>query len=564
MLCQLAIQDIVLIDRLTLSLGRGLTALTGETGAGKSILLDSLGLAVGGKADKSLVRQGAEKGSVAATFDVPEGHEAWALLEEGGLPTEDDTITLRRVQMSDGKSRAFINDQACSVGLLRAVGETLIEIHGQHQTLGFLNAAAHRGLLDQYAALTSDADRTAAAWRDLRELEKRLEAQMSAREQANREADYLRFVADELGQLAPLQHEEHELGEKRAVLMAAEKVSADLRAALNVLEEDGPARRLSTAAGQIERAAGRLGDEQAAPLKEAVTRLDAALSEFAEAREAVMAAAEAFVQDPDELERTEERLFALRAAGRKYSRDANSLSRYLEEVREQLDTLDQGESAFGALQADLVAARKTYERLAAELSVRRQRAAKRLGAAVKGELAPLKLAHATFSVDVDPRPDEPGPFGFDHIAFLVSTNPGAPLGPLASIASGGELSRFVLALKAVLAAKEARTVIIFDEVDSGVGGAVADAVGERLARIAAGSQVLVVTHSPQVAARGDLHWKVEKTGSRKSATSVRALDEAGRIEELARMLAGAEITEEARAAARSLLTRRSGSGRSAA
>ncbi len=320
MLCQLAIQDIVLIDRLTLEMGAGLTALTGETGAGKSILLDSLSLAVGAKADKGLVRHGAEKGMVAATFEVGADHPAWTHLDEGGLSTEDDTITLRRVQLADGRSRAFINDQACSIGLLRSVGETLLEVHGQHQSLGFLNVAAHRSLLDQYAGLVDEVAHVRAQWRVLADLKAEATAQAKARDDAAREADYLRHVAAELEALAPEEGEEASLADRRAKLQAAERIADDLRSALDVLEEDGPTRRLSAAAAQIDRASTHLPTEDAAPLLEAVTRLDGALEEFAEARRAVVAAADAFVQDPEALNDVEERLFALRAAGRKFSR----------------------------------------------------------------------------------------------------------------------------------------------------------------------------------------------------------------------------------------------------
>ncbi|MEM6649278.1 MAG: DNA repair protein RecN [Pseudomonadota bacterium] len=554
MLCQLVIQDIVLIDRLTLDMGPGLTALTGETGAGKSILLDSLSLATGAKADKGLVRHGAEKGVVAATFDAKADHPVWQVLEEGGLPTEDDTVTLRRVQLADGRSRAFINDQACSIGLLRSAGEALLEIHGQNQSLGFLNQHAHRALFDQYAGLTDLAEEVGTLWEAFRTLTDEALMKQKLRDDAVREADYLRHVAEELGALNPQEGEEAQLAERRAMLMAAEKVSEDLRDAMEVLEEDGPTRRLSTAAAQIERAASRLTAKEAVPLTEAVSRLDAALEEFAEARRAVVAAGDAFVQDTEVLNEVEERLFALRAAGRKFSRAPDRLKAYLAEVEQALDDITQGQASFVALQRDIEKAESAYHIAAQDLSQKRQRAAKKLDSAMKKELKPLKLDHATFHVQVNAIPDRPGPTGIDQVAFLVSTNPGTPLGPLNSIASGGELSRFVLALKAVLVAKEGKTVIIFDEVDAGVGGAVADAVGERLARIAEGSQVLVVTHSPQVAARGNAHWQVRKAGKSKLTTHVTLLSQDERIEEIARMLSGAEISKEALAAAQTLLT----------
>ncbi|MEM9422360.1 MAG: DNA repair protein RecN [Pseudomonadota bacterium] len=553
MLSQLAIQDIVLIDRLTLDMEVGLTALTGETGAGKSILLDSLSLAVGAKADKGLVRHGADKGAVAATFEVGTDHPAWALLDDGGLSTEDDTITLRRVQLADGRSRAFINDQACSIGLLRAVGETLLEIHGQHQSLGFLNSAAHRPLLDQYAGVEKNVRDVQRKWRHLSDLRRQVEMQEKMRDDTVREADYLRHVASELSALAPEEGEEAILATRRAKLQAAERIADDLRGALEVLEEGGPTRHLSVAAAQIDRASARLPAEDAAPLSEAVARLDGALEEFAEARMAVVAAADAFVQDPDALNEVEERLFALRAAGRKFSRAPDRLKAYQTEVTEALLALDEGEARFDQVRQEVDAAMRLYQKAAADLSEKRCRAAQKLDAAVKKELGPLKLGHALFQVEVKNRPEDPGEDGTDEVAFTVSTNPGTPLGPLTSIASGGELSRFVLALKAVLVARHGKAVIIFDEVDSGVGGAVASAIGERLAKIAADGQVLVVTHSPQVAARAKVHWRVSKSGKKAATTSVTPLDKAARTEEIARMLSGEQVTEAARGAARTLL-----------
>ena len=565
MLSELTIQDIVLIDKLALRVGGGLTALTGETGAGKSILLDSLGLATGAKAEKGLVRHGQDKGVVSATFDVGPDHAVWDVFEEGGLEREDDLVILRRVQGADGRSRAYVNDQTVSVGLLRRVGEALIEVHGQNQSQGFLNTAAHRDMLDAYGGLAKAAGKVRSLYEARRALERELAHKTATREQALREADYLRHVAGELEGLDPKPGEEAALADRRAVLMAAEKVSADLADAVEMLGDDGLEQKLSSAAGRMERAAARLPDEDAAPLTAAITRLDAALSEFAEARSAVIDAADAFVQDPEEQSAVEERLFALRAAGRKHSRAPDDLAAYRREVEAQLALIDEGEASFGKLEGELKAAAKAYDTAAAELSERRRKAAKQLDKAVAGELAPLKLGHATFRADVDPHPDEPGPDGIDKVQFLISTNPGAPLGPLSKIASGGELSRFVLALKASLVAKDGKTVIIFDEVDAGVGGAVADAIGERLAKIADGSQVLVVTHSPQVAARGQDHWRVSKAGKKAMTTTVEPLSEDERVEELARMLSGAKVTDQARAAARTLLTEsREGRARDAA
>jgi DNA repair protein RecN (Recombination protein N) len=553
MLIELTIQDIVLIERLTLRLGGGLSALTGETGAGKSILLDSLGLATGGKAEKGLVRQGAERGIVTAVFDVDEGHAAWALLAEAGIPAEDDLVILRRVQSADGKSRAFVNDQTVPVGLLRRIGQALIEVHGQHESQGFLDQGVHRQLLDEFAGTRKERAQVHEAWTELRAVKAEITEREAKQDAALREADYLRHVASELEKLAPRAGEEGELAERRAALMAAEKVSEDLSSAIAALGDDGLEAKVSSAAGRIDRAASRLGDDAATPLRLAAERLDAALSEFAEARSALLDAAETFVQDDDALNDTEERLFALRAAGRKYGRAPDNLHAYAEEVERQLSLLDEGEASFDALRKKEKTAQEAYTKAAEALSKKRKSAAVRFGKAVMAELAPLKLDKAKFHVAVDQQPEQPGAEGFDRVAFEVATNPGAPFGPLKQIASGGELSRFVLALKTVLTARDGRSVIVFDEVDSGVGGAVADAIGERLAKIAGDAQTLVVTHSPQVAARARSHFKVEKTGRTKVKTDVRLLSESERREEIARMLSGATVTDEARAAARRLL-----------
>jgi len=553
MLVELTIQDIVLIDRLTLRFAGGLSALTGETGAGKSILLDSLGLAVGAKAEKGLVRSGAKKGVVNAVFEVPEQHAAWALLDEAGVPAEDDLIMLRRVQSADGKSRAFVNDQTVPVSVLRRIGQSLIEVHGQHESQGFLDQSVHRSLLDEFAQLTKDLSKVRTAWRDLKAVRSEIAEREARQEAAVREADYLRHVQGELESLSPTPGEEAALADKRALLMAAEKVSEDISSAVAALGDDGLEAKVSSAAGRIERAADRLDEDAGAPLRDAATRLDAALSEFAEARTALLEAADAFVEDENALEETEERLFALRAAGRKYGRAPDDLHAYAAEIAEQLGMLDQGEASFGALRAQEAELAATFDKAAMALSTKRQKAAQKFSKAVMAELKPLKLDKAQFKVAVTGGGETPGERGIDHVAFEVSTNPGAPFGPLKQIASGGELSRFVLALKTVLTARDGRSVIVFDEVDSGVGGAVADAIGERLAKIATDAQTLVVTHSPQVAARAVSHFKVEKGGRKALKTDVRMLSTDERQEEIARMLSGRDITDEARAAAGKLL-----------
>lgn len=553
MLVELTIQDIVLIERLTLRFGGGLSALTGETGAGKSILLDSLGLAVGAKAERGLVRQGAERGIVNAVFEVGETHPAWLLLEEAGIPAEDDLIMLRRVQNADGKSRAFVNDQTVPVSVLRRIGQSLIEVHGQHESQGFLDQSVHRSLLDDFAKVTRELRTVRETWADLKAIRTEIAESEARADAAVREADYLRHAAEELARLSPQPGEEAELAERRAMLMAAEKVSEDLASALSALGEGGLETKVSSAAGRIDRAAERLGDDAAEPLRAAAQRLDAVLGEFAEARAALLDAAEAFVQDERALEEAEERLFALRAAGRKYGRQPDYLHAYALQIDRQLAELDEGEASFAALRVREAALKDAYGAAADKLSEKRQKAAARFSKAVMAQLAPLKLDKARFKVVVAPDADHPGEAGIDRVAFEVSTNPGAPFGPLRQIASGGELSRFVLALKTVLTAQDGRSVIVFDEVDSGVGGAVADAIGERLARIASEAQTLVVTHSPQVAARALSHFKVQKAGKKVIKTNVRMLNDDERREEIARMLSGREVTDEARAAASKLL-----------
>ncbi|MEM9495629.1 MAG: DNA repair protein RecN [Pseudomonadota bacterium] len=553
MLTALHIDDFVLIERARLSLGRGLTALTGETGAGKSILLDALGVATGGRAERAAVRHGAKQGVVAAGFEPAADHNVWALLEENGLAGEDDQIILRRVQSADGRSRGFVNDQPVSISLLRRVGEALLEIHGQHDGRGFLSSAQHRGMLDEFAGLEKKAAEVAGAWRALRDVEEALAERRRERDATAREADYLRHIADELHALAPQENEEEELAARRAALMAAENVGEDLRAAAAALGQAGLEDRLSSSLHRLERAAAAFGAEEN-PLAPAIDKIASALSEAMEARAAVDDAASRMVGDADELETVEERLFALRAAARKHGMTPADLPAFLEKTQDALDALEVGEAAFAELEKQVAREGARFQRGARALSKARVKAGGDLDKAVMKELAPLKLGNAQFSTEIVSDETKPTSDGFDQVEFMVATNPGAPAGPLKTIASGGELSRFVLAMKAALAAKENRTVIIFDEVDAGVGGAVADAVGERLARLAQDAQVLVVTHSPQVAARADQHWRIEKTQSKNAtSTGVSMLDDAARREEIARMLSGAEITDEARAAAERLL-----------
>jgi DNA repair protein RecN (Recombination protein N) len=555
MLTELYIQDIVLIDRLCLSLGSGLTALTGETGAGKSIMLDSLGLATGGRANPSLVRHGAKQGIVAATFEPPETHEVWDLLAQNGLADEDaHEIILRRVQGTDGRAKAYVNDHPVSVAMQKSIAQSLIEVHGQHQGHGFLQTSAHMALLDDFGGLQKQLDRVTGAWTDWQQAKAELSTREAEREQAAREADYLRHVVDELGKLAPQADEETSLAVRRTTLMAAEKITADLSDALSILSDDTTENRLSSALGRMEKAVARLEAEEQAKLQAVTDRIDAALNELQEARSAANMAVRDFEFDPIELNEVEERLFALRAAARKYNTQPDRLNEYLLRAKASLELAEEDEASVSALQEKVADAEKAYAVAAAKLSAARQRAAKKLDKAVAAELAPLKLGKAHFSVSVEMDASFAGANGSDKVQFMIATNPGAPLGPLKQIASGGELSRFVLALKAALMARENRTVIIFDEVDAGIGGAVADAVGERLAKLASAAQVMVVTHSPQVAARASVHYQVSKSGNKSVTSTVVELDEEARVEEIARMLSGAEVTKEARAAAAKLLT----------
>jgi len=553
MLTALHIEDFLLIERLTLTLGQGLTALTGETGAGKSILLEALGLAAGGRTGRGGVRRGAARGVVAAVFEPGPDHGVWRLLDEAGLGAGDDQVILKRVQTSDGKSRALINDQPVSVALLRTVGETLIEIHGQHDGVSFLSASTHRGLLDDYAGAARQAGEVARLWSAWRKIEETLEDRRRSKDAALREADYLRHVVEELADLDPQADEEVTLAGRRAEMIAAQKIAEDLAAAAALVSEDGLEGKLSAAVRRLTRASAAFPGKTN-PLSGAIDRLDRALSELIEARSAVDDAAERLGLDEGALDHAEERLFVLRAAARKHAVAPSALPEFFAKAKASLAMLDDSVVEFAALEKSSASARAAYDGAARALSALRRKAAKKLDAAVAGELGPLKLGHAGFATSIVTDAHAAGPFGIDAVEFMVTTNPGAPPGPLKIIASGGELSRFVLAMKAALAAKENRTVIIFDEVDAGVGGAVADAVGERLARLAEGAQVMVVTHSPQVAARASHHWRVEKRMAKNDTTThVLALDENARAEEIARMLSGAEVTDEARAAARRLL-----------
>ncbi len=552
MLVRLSIRDIVLIDRLDMDFATGLSVLTGETGAGKSILLDAFALALGARGDATLVRHGVEQGQVTAAFEVSADHPARAIVAGSGIPA-DEALILRRVQFADGRTRAFVNDQPVSVQVLQSLGAALVEIHGQHDARALVDASRHRGLLDAFGRLEEDAAAVARLWNERREAEKAVEAHRVDVARAAREADWLRHAVDELGRLAPQAGEETMLAERRTGMMQAEKVTADLREAHDaVAGAASPAPALGAAIRRLERRT-----PQAPSLIEpAVKALDDALNAIEDARarlEQAMALAE---HDPQELERIEERLFALRAAGRKYNVPVDSLAALAERYASDLTLIDAGAEKLTALEAAAREAQKKYDEAAKKLSAGRRRAGGKLDKAVNAELAPLKLERAEFVTEIASEPAEAGPHGIDRVEFWVRTNPGTRPGPLMKVASGGELARFMLALKVALADRGSAPTLIFDEIDTGVGGAVADAIGMRLARLAGRVQVLAVTHAPQVAARAERHYLVTKDALEKGkrvATRVAELVAARRREEIARMLAGAKITEEARAAAERLI-----------
>ncbi|SNS68269.1 DNA repair protein RecN [Sphingopyxis indica] len=552
MLTALSIANIVLIERLDLDFEAGLGVLTGETGAGKSILLDALGLALGMRADTGLVRQGADKAQVTASFAAPApGTPLAALLADNDISLEaGEPLLIRRTLKADGGSRAFLNDQPCSAALLREVGGHLVEIHGQHDDRGLLAPAGHRALLDAYAR--ADTGAVAAAHGAWRAAEERLAAARAALDEAERDREWLEHCVAELQALAPQPGEEAELAEARASMQKGERIAGDLATILEAFDgsEGGPA-LLRGAARRLDRLAG---DHPL--LAEALANLDRAIIDADEAEAKLNEAARAMEYDPERLEAAETRLFELRALARKHGVQPDELPQLAGDLAARLDAIEGGSAGLAKLEAAVRDTAAAYTHAATALSNQRTKAAARLDAAVAGELAPLKLDAARFQTLVEPLPAERwGPDGMDRVEFLISTNPGAPFAPLARIASGGELSRFILALKVALAEEGGADTIIFDEIDRGVGGAVASAIGERLARLAgAGKQLLAVTHSPQVAAKGAAHFVIAKSSEGTvTRTGVRALDDAGRREEIARMLSGTEVTEEARAQAERLL-----------
>lgn len=552
MLVQLAIRDIVLIDRLDLTFEDGLSVLTGETGAGKSILLDAFALALGARGDGSLVRHGESQGQVTAVFDVVPGHAARDVARRFDIDPEGDVI-LRRVQFADGRTRAFVNDQPVSVQALRAIGSALVEIHGQHDDRALVDASAHRAILDAFGGHDREVAAVEHAHRALQEAGERLASERALVDAARKEADFLRHACDELGALAPEPGEEEALAARRQDMMGAEKVVAEINEAWDaVAGQASPVATLSAALRRLERRAA----QAPALIEPASKALDVALAALDDARSALEEAQRAAAFDPRELERTEERLFALRAASRKYGVPADGLAALHARYAGELSALAEGEDRLDALARAAGEAETAYARAAAALSARRGKTARALEKSVNAELPPLKLERARFVVQVETDETSRSPDGFDRIAFWVQTNPGTRPGPLMKVASGGELSRFMLALKVSLADRGSAPTLVFDEIDSGVGGAVADAIGQRLARLAERVQVISVTHAPQVAARAGRHFLIAKEtigGAKRVATRVAALERAHRREEIARMLAGAIVTDEARAAAERLL-----------
>jgi DNA repair protein RecN (Recombination protein N) len=571
MLVSLSIRDVVLVERLDLSFSSGLCVLTGETGSGKSILLDALGLALGARGEKTLVRSigddddqtGPRQAIVVAEFGVDEHHPAIGILRDHELETPEpgESLILRRVLAADGRSRAFVNDQPISIATLRALGDALVEIEGQFSSQGLLDVSMHRPALDAFGNFPDLIQATAETHGALKSAELALAQARETFDRAREEEDFLRHAVEELSALDPQPGEEAELAARRSFLMSGEKLAGALSEALDSLGEGG-SEGVETRIGIAQREISRFIDQAGGRLDDVFATLDRAAAEAAEAGVQLQKLAVELDADPAELDRAEERLFALRAVARKHGVEVDGLSALRAEFEQSLAALDDSTSHIDSLVAREKAARATYLAAAETLSAARVKAAKKLDKAVAAELPPLKLEKARFRTVVERAPDSGwGPTGIDRVAFEVATNPGQPPGPLARIVSGGELARFTLALKVALSETNSVSTLIFDEVDSGIGGATAAAVGARLARLAERVQVLVVTHSPQVAARGAAHWRVAKgedraggaRGGDRTTTTVDQLVDDARREEIARMLAGATITDEARAAADSLI-----------
>ncbi|WP_439149621.1 DNA repair protein RecN [Sulfitobacter sp.] len=547
MLRGLDISDMLIIDRLELAFQPGLNVLTGETGAGKSILLDSLGFVLGWRGRADLVRQGAAQGEVTAWFDLPDGHAAHAVLEEAGLPSGPELI-LRRINGSDGRKTAWVNDRRCSGEVLRALSETLVELHGQHDDRGLLDPKGHRAILDEFAANAALRDSLRKAWSALAAARKAAKVAAAERDAIAAEEEFLRHAVGELDKLNPQAGEEAELDVRRRTMQSAEKIRSDVVNAYEMMGQSGAETQLGDALRWLDGVADKADGTLEAPM----AALSRAIIELDEAMEGVVAAIDTMSFNPLELEETEERLFAIRALARKHEVAPDDLAGFADTLRSKLDALDAGEAAQAGLEKAVRDAQAAYDSAADALTAVRTKAAVKLDKAVAAELAPLKMERAVFQTQITA--DAAGPEGRDAVSFTVATNPGAPAGPLGKIASGGELSRFLLALKVCLAKGQTGLTMIFDEIDRGVGGATADAVGRRLAALSQGGQVLVVTHSPQVAALGAHHWRVSKSVSKgMTLSTVTPLSDPERVDEVARMLAGDTITDAARAAARELL-----------
>lgn len=547
MLRSLDIRDLLIIDHLDLGLQPGLNVLTGETGAGKSILLDSLGFVLGWRGRAELVRAGADQGEVTAVFDLRDGHAAHQVLADAGLPSGDELI-LRRVNTVDGRKTAWVNDRRVSGEVLRALSDTLVELHGQQDDKGLLNPRAHRAMLDDFAGVADALAATRAAWTAFSRTTRALETAETELQAMQAEEDFLRHAVGELDALNPEPGEEQTLDARRRMMQAADRIREDVAKALNALSYDGAEGMVGNALRWLEGAA----DQSEGGLDDTIDTLTRAMHELAAAHQGVEAFLDRLDVDPAELERVEERLFAIRGLARKHGVLPDDLGGFAEGLRTRLNRLDAGAGDLAALKQAKARAWTAYEAAAGDLSERRKNAAADLDRAMAAELAPLKMERAVFATDITPA--DPGPEGVDAVQFSVATNPGAPAGPLNKIASGGELSRFLLALKVCLTKDDSGLTMIFDEIDRGVGGATADAVGRRLAELAKGGQVLVVTHSPQVAARGAHHWRVEKSVTDGVTLSrIVPLSAEDRVDEIARMVSGDTITDPARAAARALL-----------
>ena len=548
MLRGLYIRNMLLIDQLDLDFQPGLNVLTGETGAGKSILLDSLGFVLGWRGRADLVRSGADMGEVTASFDLGADHPAHGLLAEFGLPPAEDELLLRRTNSCDGRKTAYVNDRRCSGEALRALSETLVELHGQHDDRGLLNTRGHRALLDAFGGLDGTAVRK--AWTVLRGTRIELQQARETLVEAEKDSGFLRHAVEELDKLAPEPGEEAMLDSQRRLMQGAERIREDITRAGQVLGPESAESALMDATRWLE----GVEDKTEGRLREPLAALGRILSELADVQTGVSDCLRALDFNPLELEIAEERLFAIRGLARKHSVQPDALADFADDLRRRLNSIETGADHLAALQLAQDTAQEKYDACAGKLTRKRQAAARRLDAEMGAELAPLKMERAVFTTQMTAA--EPGPLGVDQVAFQVATNPGAPTGPINKIASGGELSRFLLALKVCLTRRADGLTLIFDEIDRGVGGATADAVGRRLSALAHQSQVLVVTHSPQVAAQGAHQWQVSKSvhkGETHSRVSRLSFEE--RVLEIARMLAGDVITPEAEAAAKSLLAR---------